>query len=570
MSIAETRRDQIFPRLSEAQLAVVGRHGKRRSIRAGETLFAEGDRHIGSFFVLSGGIEIFRRDSLGGKHRITIHGPGEFTGEVSSLAGRASVANARAVEDSEVLSVDETALRNLVVAHADLSELIMRAFILRRVALIQDGAGSVTLVGSRHSADTLRLSEFLTRNGQPFAYLDVDADKDTGVLLERFGVGVSEVPVVVCRGTIVLKNPTNRELADCIGLGPELTAGRVYDVAVVGAGPGGLAAAVYAASEGLNVVVLDAKAPGGQAGSSSKIENYLGFPTGISGQALAGRAFVQAQKFGAELALPREAVGFECGADSVPVVKLDSGEVLRSRSVVIASGARYRKPALQDFIRFEGRGVYYGASFIEARLCREQEVIVIGGGNSAGQAAVFLAGHARHVHILVRGPGLADTMSRYLIQRIETAPNITLHAGTEIVALAGEGDLERVRWHHKPTGAMEEHAIAHVFVFIGADPNSGWLSDCVTLDQKSFVKTGIDLSQDELRAAGWGLHRSPFLLETSLPGVFAVGDVRSGSVKRVAAAVGEGAAAVQMIHQVLALGDASAAGLAGAAAAVVK
>jgi thioredoxin reductase (NADPH) len=386
------------------------------------------------------------------------------------------------------------------------------------------------------------------------------------VLLERFGVCLAEVPVVICRGEIVLKNPTNRQLADCIGLGPELPADRVYDLIVVGAGPGGLAAAVYAASEGLNVVVLDAKAPGGQAGSSSKIENYLGFPTGISGQALAGRAFVQAQKFGAQLALPREAVGFECGADSLPLVRLDSGELLRSRAVVVASGARYRKPALQDFVRFEGRGVYYGASFIEARLCHEQEVIVIGGGNSAGQAAVFLAGHARHVHILVRGPGLAETMSRYLIQRIETAPNITLHAETEITALAGESDLERVTWHHKATNATEEHPIAHVFVFIGADPNSGWLSDCVTLDQKSFVKTGIDLSPDELREAGWTLRRSPFLLETSLPGVFAVGDVRSGSVKRVAAAVGEGSAVVQMIHQTLSLAEASAARPVAAAA----
>ena len=446
----------------------------------------------------------------------------------------------------------------------------MRAFILRRVALIQDGAGGVTLVGSRHSADTLRLSEFLTRNGQPFAYLDLEADKDTGTLLERFGIGIDEVPVVICRGTIVLKNPSNRQLADCVGLGPELTDGRVYDVIVVGAGPGGLATAVYAASEGLNVVVLDAKAPGGQAGSSSKIENYLGFPTGISGQALAGRAFVQAQKFGAELAVPREAVGFECGADSLPMVKLDSGELLRSRSVVIASGARYRKPSLSDFVGFEGRGVYYGASFIEARLCREQEVIVIGGGNSAGQAAVFLAGHARHVHILVRGPGLADTMSRYLIQRIETAPNITLHTETEVVALAGEGGLERVSWRHRPSGRTEEHPIAHVFVFIGADPSSSWLSDCVTLDQKSFVKTGIDLSPDELRAAGWSLRRSPFLLETSLPGVFAVGDVRSGSVKRVAAAVGEGAAAVQMIHQALSLGETAAARQVGAAVSVAK
>ena len=527
-------------------------------VRTGETLFAEGDRHSGSFFVLSGGVEIFRRDALGGKHRITIHGPGEFTGEVSSLAGRANVATGRAVEDSDILWVDEAALRNLVVAHADLSELIMRAFILRRVALIQDGTGSIALVGSRHSADTLRLSEFLTRNGQPFAYLDIEADKDTGAFLERFGVGVGEVPVVICRGAVVLKNPTNRQLADCIGLGPELTEGRVYDVVVVGAGPGGLAAAVYAASEGLNVVVVDAKAPGGQAGSSSKIENYLGFPTGISGQALAGRAFVQAQKFGAELALPREVVGFECGADSLPMVKLDSGELLRSRAVVIASGARYRKPSLPDFVRFEGRGVYYGASFIEARLCREQEVIVIGGGNSAGQAAVFLAGHARHVHILVRGRGLADTMSRYLIQRIETAPNITLHAETEIVALGGEDGLERVSWRHRTSDKTDERPIAHVFVFIGADPSSGWLSDCVTLDQKSFVKTGTDLSPDELRAAGWSLHRSPFLLETSLPGVFAVGDVRSGSVKRVAAAVGEGSAVVQMIHQALSLGVGSA------------
>lgn len=558
MSIAETRREQIFPKLSEAQLAIVCRYGERRHFRTGEILFTEGDRHNSSFFVLSGGIEVFRRDALGGKHRITILTPGEFTGEVSTLAGRAAVATGRAVEDSDVLMVNETALRAMVIEHADLGEMLMRAFILRRVALIQDGAGSITLVGSRHSSEALRLSEFLTRNGQAFAYLDVEADPDTALLLERFHVRADDIPVVIYRGSIVLRNPTNRELADCIGLGLELADGRIYDVAVIGAGPGGLAAAVYAASEGLSVVVVDANAPGGQAGSSSRIENYLGFPTGISGQALAGRAFVQAQKFGAEIAVPREGVGFVCERDSIPVIALDSGERLRSRSVVIATGARYRKPALRNLEQFEGRGVYYGASYIEARLCKGQDVIVVGGGNSAGQAAVFLAGYARHVHMLVRGPGLADSMSRYLIQRIESTPNITLRTESEIIALLGQDGLERVIWRHRPTNKDEERDIAHVFLFIGADPNSAWLSDCVLLDDRGFVKTGTTLSPDELQSAGWRPRRQPYLLETSRPGVFAVGDVRSGSVKRVAAAVGEGAAVVQMIHQILARSDAQA------------
>jgi thioredoxin reductase (NADPH) len=394
------------------------------------------------------------------------------------------------------------------------------------------------------------VKEFLTRNVHPYTYIDLDQEADVQSLLDRFQVTEADVPVVVCRGEIVLRNPSNQQIAECLGLNVARDAARVHDLVVIGAGPSGLAAAVYAASEGLDVVIVEEESPGGQAGSSSKIENYLGFPTGISGQALAGRAFAQAQKFGATVLIAKRASALGCKHRPY-ALDIGDGAPLRARAVVIASGAEYRKPALQNLARFEGVGVYYAASFMEAQLCVNEEVIVIGGGNSAGQAAVFLAQTARRVHVLVRADGLAQTMSRYLIRRIEEHPSIELHPNTEIVELEGEAHLERVRWRDNRTEESESCNIRHVFILAGAIPATQWLDGCLVLDEKNFVKTGADLSREELMGARWPLARPPYLLETSLPGVFAVGDVRSGNVKRVASAVGEGSIAVSFVHRVL-------------------
>ncbi len=549
-SIRETRHEQVFPHLDEHQLAALMPLGERRAYPAGTTLFQEGERHIGMFVVLGGIIDIVRR-TVAGEEVVATYGRGMFTGDVSLLTGRATVASGRVREDAEVLVIDEAAVHRVMVTQADLSEVMMRALILRRVALLEDETGNTTLIGSRLSGDTHRLRQFLTRNAQPHTYLDLERDTDTAAWLERFGVTAEELPVAITGGGVVLRQPTNRALADAIGIGPDRLDGRRFDVAVIGAGPAGLAAAVYAASEGLQVVVLDAKAPGGQAGTSSKIENYFGFPTGISGQALAGRGFVQAQKFGAEVAIPREVIGFECAGADAPILVLDGGERIEARAVVIATGARYRKPALHNLEAFEGRGAYYAASFMEAQLCADQDVIVVGGGNSAGQAAVFLAGHVRHVHMLVRSRGLAASMSDYLIQRIAATQNVTLRTETEIVELIGDRALAGVRWRHRASGVVEDRPIEHVFLFLGAEPNTTWLRDRIALDGAGFIKTGRNLSVEELDAAIWRA-RSPLRLETSHPGVFAVGDVRSGSVKRVAAAVGEGSTAVQLIHLYLA------------------
>jgi thioredoxin reductase (NADPH) len=539
-----SRHHQVFPTLNERQFALLERYGERRKFKAGDVLFSEGDRHIPMFAIVSGTIEATRGfgDSL---HVLGVHGAGGFTGEVGTLAGRAAVASARAMSDCEVIVIDEESLQTLVVAEAELSETIMRAFILRRVAFIQDQNGGLLVIGSSASLGTLGLRHFLSRNGQPSAYFDIVEHEEAKALLERYDATEADIPVVITVQGDVLKRPTHRAVADAIGLSPDRLNGERFDVVVVGAGPGGLAAAVYAASEGLRVAVLDTKAPGGQAGTSSKIENYFGFPTGISGQALAGRGLSQCRKFGAEVGVPIEVLGIEC-QDAPPFhLRLNYDEHVYARAVVIATGARYRKPLLPRLEQFEGRGVYYSATFMEAAFCADEELIIVGGGNSAGQAAVFLAGFARHVHIVIRGDGLNASMSNYLIRRIDAAANITVHLRTQIVELNGEAQLESVKWDRQ--GHIEEEPIRHVFLFLGAQPSTGWLGDCVALDKNGFVLTGPDAVNQ------WSSDRPPHYLETSRPGIFAVGDVRSGSVKRVAAAVGEGAAAIQSLHQYLAL-----------------
>jgi thioredoxin reductase (NADPH) len=545
------RRAQRFPTLTHAQIARIAAVSARRPIRAGEILFEQGAEIAGIFVVLSGAVEVVR-PGIAGDDLVTVHTAGEFTGEVTVLAGHRALVRARVREAGEVLAVGAEAFRRIVQGDAELSELFMRAFILRRVALLAHRMGDATLIGSNHSASTLRLQEFFVRNAHPYAYVDVDRDKDVQGLLDRFHVAAGDVPIVICRGEKVLKNPTNEEVADCFGLSSNLDSKAVRDLVVVGAGPGGLAAAVYGASEGLDVLVLETDAPGGQAGTSSKIENYLGFPTGIAGQALAGRALAQAQKFGAEIAIARSAAKLRCeGPGAGFEVGLSNGSSVRSRAIILASGVKYRRLALPELSRFEGAGVYYSAAALEGELCRGDDVIVVGGANSAGQAAVFLASRARHVHVLVRGAGLTATMSRYLIQRIEENPNITLRPHTEIVALEGDDRLRAVTWRG-PGGTLEKRPIAHVFSMTGAEPNTRWLDGCVALDDKGFIKTGNDLGPEDLSRAGWSVTRSPLLLETNRPRVFAVGDVRSGSVKRVASAVGEGSICVQMVFRSLA------------------
>jgi thioredoxin reductase (NADPH) len=542
------RQQQMFPKLDEAQIHRLSRIARHRTVTGGQVLIEVGAANAAFFVVLSGGIEIVRVHD-NSEERIVLLGPGEFTGEMNTLSGQRSMFLSRATVDGEVLELDHEGLRRVVQNDSELSEIFMRAYILRRVALIARNQGNATLVGSVHSPDTLHLREFLTRNGQPFVYLDVDRDPGVQPLLDRFHVTASEVPIVICRGATLMRNPTPQALAECMGLNPELNAQTIYDMIVVGAGPAGLAAAVYGASEGLHVLVIETNAPGGQAGASSKIENYLGFPTGISGQALAGRAYAQAQKFGAEMVVARGAVRLDC--DHTPyAVELDGGTRVLSRTIVIAAGAQYRRLPLPELPRYEGNGVFYGATRMEQQLCLDCEVVVVGGGNSAGQAAVFLSGSSKHVHMLVRSSGLAETMSRYLIRRIEDHPLITLRTHTEIVGLEGEAGLERVRWRDTKNDITETKPIQHVFVMTGADPNTVWLDGCVARDDKGFVKTGVDLHESDLTA--WPVAREPYMLETSIPGVFAVGDVRSGSVKRVASAVGEGSICVQLIHKVIA------------------
>ena len=553
----ESRQHQIFPSLTDDQFAILQRYGERRQVAAGTVLFTQGERHIAMYVVLAGKIEISRGSAIE-THVISIHGPGSFTGEAGTLAGRAAVATGRTLVDCDLIVIDEASLRTLVISEADLSETIMRAYILRRMAFIEDQGGGLILIGSQDDAETLGLRSFIARNGQPAAYFDLHLHPESAGLLARFDIAAGDTPAIILPDGQVFRRPSIRVLADATGISPDRLDGRTFDVVVVGAGPGGLAAAVYAASEGLKVAVLERAAPGGQAGTSSKIENYFGFPTGISGQALAGRGLSQARKFGAEVAVPVFAVKVAVPVFAVKVVcggehahgyaiTLDNDETIHALTIVIATGARYRKPPLPDLARYEGRGIYYSAAFMEATFCKNEEIVVVGGGNSAGQAAVFLSRYARHVHVCVRGPGLAATMSHYLVQRIEAAPNITLHAHTEVCSLHGDGHLDEIALC---TGgaAPVRLPVRHLFLFLGAEPNTDWLSGCVALDDKQFVLTGADVPRHT-----WCSERAPHTLETSRPGIFAVGDVRSGSVKRVAAAVGEGAAAVQSLHQVLAL-----------------
>jgi thioredoxin reductase (NADPH) len=533
-----------FPKLTDAQIAQLGASSKPRHVNKSDILFNQESADHGVFVVLTGSVQIIGV-SNGVESILSVLGPGEFTGEVTQLSGRRSLVLCRAFEASELLEIDRSNLRRIMQTDALLGDVFLRAFLLRRIFLIANSIGDAVLIGSGLSSDTLRLRTFLGRNGHPYTYRDVDVDADIQIVLDHFSVQITDIPVLICRGQLVLRNPTNAETAACFGLNVGIDQVGIFDLVVVGAGPAGLAAAVYGASEGLSVLVVESNAPGGQAGSSSRIENYLGFPMGISGQELADRAFVQAEKFGAQISIARTATALK-SVKSPYTVEFDDGGIVQGRTIIIAAGSRYRKLALPNIRQFEGAGIYYGATQVEAPLCQNDEVAMVGGGNSAGQAALFLSGFARHVHILIRGPGLAQTMSRYLIARIEASQAITVETLTTVEALEGNTHLERIHWRNANTGLSSSHEIHHLFLMTGADPNTGWLGGCLSLDSKRFIKTGPDIATE------WPLSRAPFLLETSLPGIFAVGDIRANSIKRVASAVGEGSMAVQFVHQVLA------------------
>ena len=545
-------RPRAFPALTEEQIDRIRPLGRIRQVRSGDILIKPGDTVIPFYVLLSGRMEIVQ-PSLDGERMIALHEPGGFTGEMTMLSGARSQVIGRVSEGGEFLELSPENLRVLVARDTELSEILMRAFILRRLEMIRQGWGTLVVLGSQHSARTLEIREFLSRNGQPYTYVDLDRDQTSQELLDRFEVKPSDVPVVVCPGRGVLRSPSVRDLAAGLGLSVVSGGKQIRDVIIVGAGPAGLAAAVYAASEGLDVLLIETSSPGGQAASSSKIENYLGFPTGISGQELAGRAASQALKFGAQIVVARSVLRLACERRPY-TVKLDGGEELAARTIVIATGAQYNKPALPNLERFEGNGVYYGATYMESQLCTGEEVAVVGGGNSAGQAAAFLAQTASRVHMLVRAAELSSTMSRYLIQRLEENPKVDLHYQTEISGLDGEDHLERLTWRDRATGAESEHAIRHLFIMTGASPRTEWLKGCLALDQKGFILTGRDL---DTAGSGdgnprWPLDRAPEMLETSLPGVFAVGDARAGNVKRVASAVGEGAISIHLVHRALA------------------
>jgi thioredoxin reductase (NADPH) len=548
------QKNEAFPQLNAAQLQRLEPHGHRRKLAQGEVVGEPGQPVTKIFVVVSGQLDAFAQDTVQASTDLAISfAAGMFTGERSILSGGRFLGRIAATTPTEVLEIERDELLNVMATDTELSDIFLRAFILRRLQLIDREQGDVVILGSNHCSGILHIREFLTRNGHPYKMVDLDTDAASQELLDRFHLSAADIPVVICRGSVVLKNPTVEKLADCLGLNPTLDRAQVWDVVIIGAGPAGLGAAVYAASEGLNVVVVEANAPGGQAGTSSKIENYLGFPLGISGQELAARAYDQAQKFGARVLIAKHAVRLNC--DKKPYrVFLGDGEddVLLTRGIIIATGVEYRKLGLDNLTRFENAGVYYAATQMERRMCADEEVAVVGGANSAGQAAVFLAETAKRVHMVIRSGGLSNTMSRYLISRIDAHPRIVQHPRTEIVGLEGNGHLERIAWREGRSGPVVTQNVRHVFTMTGAEPATKWLTGCLALDDKGFVKTGPALSADDLAAARWPLRRQPYLLETSLPGVLAVGDVRSGSTKRVASAVGEGSIAVATVHQVLA------------------
>jgi thioredoxin reductase (NADPH) len=534
------RQEQTFPTLNDEMISAISVFGQQETPAPGTPLFERGQRSVDFFLVLQGNIEVFELDVAGVPQLLRRIEAGQFTGELYLLNERQTLVSARAGAATRVIRVRRADFRRLLSSEPDLAEILMRAFILRRVGYILHGTAGVDLAGPGHGGDTLRIQQFMRRNGYPHRLLDTESDTEAAAFLSCFNLTEEQLPVVVLPGKVILRNPSNTELADALGLIETLDPQTIYDVAIVGGGPAGLAAAVYAASEGLSTIVLESIAPGGQAGTSSRIENYLGFPTGISGQALAGRAQNQAQKFGARLAIARTVTGLDCGAQPYRL-EIDGRGVVRARSIVIASGARYRRLELQNYEPFEGHGIHYAATAMEARLCGGQEAAVVGAGNSAGQAALFLSRVAQHVHIIVRGSGLAATMSDYLVQRIATASKITVHPYSEISRLEGDRLLREVSWTDRRAGTTETRQIGNLFVMIGAEPNTEWLGGCLALDAKGFIRTGSD---EEGRALS-----SPFV--TSRPGIFAVGDVRAGSVKRVASGVGEGSVVVQAIHQYL-------------------
>jgi thioredoxin reductase (NADPH) len=542
-STAFPRHEQTFPTLTHHEIERMRRFGELRSYKDGEALFETGKVGPGMFVVLSGHVAITQRDGLGHVTPIIDQGPGQFLAEIGQLSSRVALVDGHAEGDVETLLIPPDQLRALLVAEAELGERIMRALILRRVNLIEGGVGGPVLIGPSSLGDTARLQNFLVRNGQPYHVLDPATDKDAADLVARYSPSRADLPLVVCPDGTVLRNPSETELALAVGMITNQAHEKLYDVAVVGSGPAGLATAVYAASEGLSVAVFDARAFGGQAGASARIENYLGFPTGISGQALTGRAYTQAQKFGADMLIPVSIRSLDCSQrDGAFALATECGQSLRAKSIVVASGARYRRPEIENLDAFEGRGVWYWASPIEARLCVGQDVVLVGGGNSAGQAAVFLSGHARKVHMIIRGGGLGASMSRYLIERIEAAPNIELIFNAEVIGVeGGDGSLERVRWKSRLGPEQHHFDVRNLFLFVGADPATRWLDGCgVTLDRAGFVVTGAQSEQNQGRPV------PP--LETSVPGVFAVGDVRAGSVKRVGGAIGEGAQVVAALH----------------------
>src|ERR1043165_5224511 len=543
--------EQTFPVLTDAQIARIAVKGRRRAFQRGDVLVKEGQLHFPLIVVTDGELPV-NRSSCDGEELVTTHRPGQFSGELNLLTGRRGLVTLRAATAGEVIELERDELLGLVQTDAELSEIFMRAFILRRVTLLERGFGDVIVLGSTFSPRTLQVREFLARNAHPYTYVDLDRDAVSQEILDRLHFSADDIPLVICRHEAVLRDPSNASIADCLGFNEavDVDESHVRDVVIVGAGPAGLGAAVYAASEGLDVLMIEANAPGGQAGSSMRIENYLGFPSGITGQELATRAFTQAEKFGVHTIIAKGATRLHC--DKRPyAVEIENATRVAARTVIIATGAEYRGLPIDNLAAFNGAGVHYLATPMEAQLCKGESVIVVGGGSSAGQAAVYLAGNGSRVVMVIRSGGLAESMSRYLVRRIESNAGLEVRRSGEIVGLEGDKHLERVRCRNRRTGADTVEGIRHLFVMTGAVPTTKWLDACVALDQDGVIKNGADLTRADLAAARWPLARPPHLLETSLPGIFAVGDVRGGNIKRVASAVGEGSVAVAFVHRVL-------------------